>query len=239
MHEKALISLFETEDAVLEEAESLIKWLDGMPLHYLIIDLGGGLAPELGRKINLADVRSMPLLALCEGMTTPGIRWRETPPGGSATGVLSRSLLANAGERPMGSQNYALISRDYLNLNARVDFHFAMIDSVCSPNIAENYIRFRFKGGGTSALQRNRRAEFISMILQANGFFTDTRGDLVTGFTSEQPMETIHQGLVMLGRLLGFSRLMDAAMTSDEAPGQVAQAFLDENWSLEGLHFQE
>ncbi len=69
----------------------------------------------------------------------------------------------------MGSQNYALLSRDYLNLNARVDFHFAMVDSVCGPNLSENYIRFRFKGGGTSAVQRNRRAEFISMILQAYG----------------------------------------------------------------------
>ncbi len=52
-------------------------------------------------------------------------------------------------------------------------------------------------------------------------------------------METIHTGLVMLGRLLGFSRLMDAAMTSDDAPARVAEAFLEENWSLRGLQFQE
>ena len=77
-------------------------------------------------------------------------------------------------------RNYAFITRDYLNLNARVHYNFAMVDAVCGMNPGENHIRFRFKGGGTTAVQRGRRALFITEVPEANNFFVDQRGDLVT-----------------------------------------------------------
>eukprot|EP01022_Parablepharisma_sp_SALTPOND_P013099 TRINITY_DN1726_c1_g2_i2.p1 TRINITY_DN1726_c1_g2~~TRINITY_DN1726_c1_g2_i2.p1 ORF type:complete len:903 (-),score=265.49 TRINITY_DN1726_c1_g2_i2:5132-7840(-) len=234
-HEKALISLFHAGDEVLDEAGSLVHWIDDVPLHFLVIDLGGGLQSGLGRKITLDNVLCAPLLALCDGMNTEGLRWRKPPPGLSTAGLVSRALLDKSGERPVGNQNYALVTRDYLNLNARVDYHFAMVDSVCGPNRQENYIRFRFKGGGTTSTQRERRALFIAEILRAHGFFTDCQADLVTGSVSEMPAELIREDLAMLGRLLGFSRLMDGAMTSEDAPHQAAEAFLHGDWSLEGM----
>ena len=237
-HEKALMGMFQAGDEVAGEADSLIKWLAGVPLHFLIIDLGGGLLPEVGRKVLLEELRSAPLAALCQGMLTPGLRWRQAPPQLSVQGLMSRSITDQRGERPLGTQNYALISRDYLNLNARVDYHFAMVDSVCGPFARENHIRFRFKGGGTTQAQRERRAAFIGKILHAKGFFIDTRGDLVTASLSGEDMEKTAEQLRMLGRLLGFSRLMDGAMTNDDAPEMAAQAFLQGNLSLEGVEFQ-
>ena len=135
------------------------------------------------------------------------------------------------GRRPVGQQNYVLITRDYLNLNARVDFHFAMVDSVCGSNPRENYIRFRFKGGGTSPVQRERRARFITEVLRARNFFTDRRGDLVTASLPGMEREETCRGLILLGRLLGFSRLMDAAMTDDDIPHRMAEAFLAGDYS--------
>jgi pyruvate,water dikinase len=236
-HEMAVLSMFQLGDDVLEEAGMLVHALsEGLPLHFLIIDLGGGLTPGTHRtKIHDEDLLSAPLLAIIDGIRTKGLRWNEPPPAANISGLLSRSLLDNGGARPIGQQNYALISRDYLNLNARVDYHFAMLDSVCGMSARENYIRFRFKGGGTTQVQRERRAQFIAEVLRAYDFFTDQRGDLVTGTILEMEKGEIEARLVMLGRLMGFSRLLDASMQDDSMPAKIAQAFRSGDYGLKNF----
>jgi pyruvate,water dikinase len=236
-HEMAVLAMFEAGDDVLEEAEVLLHRLDeGMPFHFLIIDLGGGIATgRAGFKVRLGDVVSAPLLALWKGMSTPGLRWSQPPPVPGLSGLFTRAMLDNRSARPVGNQNYALITRDYLNLNARVDFHFTMVDAVCGANPRENYIRFRFKGGGTNALQRERRAQFIAQVLDEHHFITDQQGDLVNASISETQPEEIEARLVMVGRLIGFSRLLDAAMSDDSVPRKVARAFLDGDYALQSM----
>jgi pyruvate,water dikinase len=142
-------------------------------------------------------------------------------------------MTEQGGARALGSSNFAILTRDYLNLNTRLDFHFAMIDTVCGPNARENYIRFRFKGGGTTEVQRERRARFISMVLKSEEFSTDVKGDLVTASLAGTGQESAARKLIALGRLLGFSRLLDASMRDDDAPARLAKAFFDEDWALE------
>jgi len=236
-HEMAVLAMFQSGDDILESAEILVRRLDGaVPLHFLIIDLGGGIsAGSKTFKVRLEDVLSVPMLALWRGVLTPGLRWNQPPPAAMVSGLLSRSLLDSGSARPIGQQNYALITRDYLNLNARVDYHFAMVDAVCGMNPRENHIRFRFKGGGTTAVQRERRALFITEVLEANDFFVDQRGDLVTASLLETQLSETEERLVMLGRLLGFSRLLDATMSDDTVHRKVAQAFLDGDYALAGM----
>jgi pyruvate,water dikinase len=236
-HEMAVLAMFQTGDDIVESAEILIRRLDGaVPLHFLIIDLGGGIAPGSKTfKIRLEDILSVPMLALWRGVLTPGLRWHLPPPVAGVSGLLSRSILDAGSARPIGQQNYALITRDYLNLNARVDYHFAMVDAVCGMNPRENHIRFRFKGGGTMAVQRERRALFISEVLEANDFFVDQRGDLVTATILETQQSETEDRLVMLGRLLGFSRLLDATMRDETVHRKVARAFMDGDWALNSL----
>ena len=240
IHEKAVLAMFEAGDTAADEAFPLVRRLkDQAGLKFLIIDLGGGLAGGgdggASASIDLDQVRCEPLLALCRGMSVPGLRWNAPPPGASLSGLLSRSLLDQAGARPLGNPNYALAARDYLNLNARVDFHFVMIDAVCGNNPRANSIRFRFKGGGTAQVQRERRVRFIEEVLKESGFFTNRQGDMVTGLLGEAARETIVACMEMLGRLLGFSRLLDAAMVHEDMPGRVARAFLAGDYALEGL----
>jgi pyruvate,water dikinase len=236
VHEMAVLAMFDAGDSVMEDAGVLLRRLGESPIPFLLIDFGGGLAATHSRRdIALADVRSLPLLALCAGMATPGLRWREAPPVASVGGVLSRALLDGRSARPVGNFNYALVARDYLNVNARVEFHFAMVDAVCGAEQGENYVRFRFKGGGTAREQRERRVRAVSEILKAHGFFADRRGDMVTGTLAQPSQAEAEASLVMLGRLLGFTRLLDSAMVDDEMPGKVARAFLDGDYALEGL----
>lgn len=236
-HEMAVLAMFQVGDTVLEESDVLTHRLeDGLPFHFLVIDLGGGIAPGDNHfKIRLKDVLSAPLLALCEGMATPGLRWGQPPPGAALSGLFSRAMLDARSPRAVGNPNYALITRDYLNLNARVDYHFTMVDAVCSANPRENYIRFRFKGGGTTTIQRERRARFVSEVLGEHHFFTDQQGDLVNASLSETAREEIEERLIMIGRLLGFSRLLDATMRDDSAPRKVARAFLEGDYALQSV----
>lgn len=236
VHEMAVLAMFDAGDSVLEQAGVLLRRLNESPIPFLVIDFGGGLAAQHARRdITLADVRSLPLLALCEGMATPGLRWREAPPVGGFGGLMSRALLDGRSARPVGNFNYALVARDYLNLNARVEFHFAMIDAVCGSDRSENYVRFRFKGGGTAREQRERRVRAVSEILKAFGFFTDRRGDMVTATLNEPTRQEGRERLVMLGRLLGFTRLLDSVMVNDDMPGSIARAFLEGDYALEGI----
>jgi pyruvate,water dikinase len=237
-HEMAVLAMFQTGDDILESAEVLVRRLEStVPLHFLMIDLGGGITQtgSKGFKVRLEDIVSLPLLALLRGISTPGLRWSQPPPAAAVSGLFSRSLLDAGSARPVGRQNYALITRDYLNLNARVDYHFAMVDAVCGMNPRENYIRFRFKGGGTIAVQRERRARFIADVLVANHFFVDQRSDLVTASILETGQSETEERLVMLGRLFGFSRLLDATMRDDTMRRKVADAFLDGDYALDSL----
>lgn len=238
-HEMAVLAMFHAGDSVMEEAGGLLRPLDlGIPFHFLVIDLGGAtrrhthsgtgsmLRRALRNPLHRDDILSAPLAALCDGLLTPDLSWHSGPDPEAVSGIVSRTMLDSRGPRPAGSFNYALAARDYLNLNARVEFHFAMLDAVCGGDAQANYIRFRFKGGGAGAQRGHRRAIFLRYILEHHGFVTTVVGDLVTASLTGASRSVVHDTLVMLGRLLGFSRFLDGAMRTDETPLHLAEAFL-------------
>jgi pyruvate, water dikinase len=234
VHEMAILSMFNAGDELLFGGGYYYRLESSIPFFFQIIDLGGGVTPsQKTKKISLTDISSTPFLAMWDGISTPGIRWSGTPPNANFSGLISKSMLDQRSARPVGGMNYVLLAYDYLNLNARMDYHFVMVDAVCGSNYRDNYIRFRFKGGGTSQLQRERRTKFIDRVLRENDFYTYVNGDLITGTLIGLVKETTRNRLVMIGRLLGFSRLMDAAMTDDNAPDRLAQAFFDGDYNLE------
>ncbi|MEW6518442.1 MAG: PEP/pyruvate-binding domain-containing protein [Thermodesulfobacteriota bacterium] len=234
-HEKAVLAMFEAGDEAVEQASGVIFHLDSeVPFFVSLIDLGGGLLPGSARRVPAKQVLSRPFTALWQGVTTPGINWG--PAGGVAVGsVVSRFLTDHRSARPIGLPNYALVTRDFLNLNARMDFHFTMVDAICGVDSRLNYIKFRFKGGGTGPEQRNRRVRCLAEILTAAGFFCDLRDDLLTAAIQGGAAEVIEEKLKVIGRILGFSRLLDAIMRRDELVPRVARAFLAGDYQLAGL----
>jgi len=236
-HEMAVLSMFNAGDLVMEHAGNLLHPLEiGIPFMFLVIDVGGGTRVRKAAKIRdrfftqtpLAkdDILCVPLQALCEGLITPGLNWHSGPDVAALGGIFSRTMFDSRGARPAGSFNYALAARDYLNLNARLEFHFAMLDAVCGRDTHANYIRFRFKGGGASPERSQRRAVFLRHVLEQHGFYTSVVGDLVTASLTGASKEMVYQRLVMLGRLFGFSRFLDGVMTDDEVPLALARQFL-------------
>lgn len=233
-HEMAVLRMFQAGDEVMEQAGGLLRPLDlGVPFHFLVIDVGGGVRRERGKGgmfrralLGPDDIRSTPLKALCEGLTTPGLSWHVAPQVTAMSRILSRDLLDRVSARPVGSFNYALAGRDYLNLNSRVEYHFAMLDALCGDDTQTNHIRFRFQGGGAGPRRAERRARFLDEVLRANGFTTSVQGDLLTAALTGANREATRERLVMLGRLIGFTRCLDAVMGDDATPRRLARAFL-------------
>ncbi|MHB8790906.1 MAG: PEP/pyruvate-binding domain-containing protein [Desulfobulbaceae bacterium] len=238
LHEKAVLAMFAGGDDLIDHAGSAVRHLQSeVPFLVSLIDLGGGLSEEAGRGrfITAEQVRSVPFTALWRGVMTPGLHWGPTGGTVAAGGVMSRWLTDHRSARPIGMPNYALVTRDYLNLNARMDFHFIMVDTLCGIDPRGNSIRFRFKGGGTSLAQRRRRIRCIAEILEANGFLCNVQDDLLTATIQGGTASVIEEKLVCVGRLLGFTRLLDAAMVDDHAAKATARAFLAGNYRLEGV----
>ncbi|MDR2550163.1 MAG: hypothetical protein LBD10_08205 [Desulfobulbus sp.] len=235
-HEMAVLTMFSAGDRVIEDAGGLLRPMEiGVPFSFLVVDLGGGILRRnpsnrhrlaLRRILDREDVLSAPLAALCDGMTTPGLRWHAPSDLKALSGIASRTLLDGRGARPAGAFNYALVARDYLNLNARVEFHFVLVDAVCGRDAHANYIRFRFKGGGAGLERSRRRAVFFQHVLERNGFYTAVTGDLVTASLAGADKERIASQLAMIGRLFGFSRFLDGAMANDAIPVHLAESFL-------------
>ena len=93
--------------------------------------------------------------------------------------VHSAMTAAGGGLRRMGDRNYLVVAPDYINLNARLAYHYAMIDALVGDLPENNYVTFRFQGGGAGPERRDLRAQFAAGVLDALGFAVDRRGDLV------------------------------------------------------------
>ncbi|MGW8161652.1 MAG: PEP/pyruvate-binding domain-containing protein [Desulfobulbales bacterium] len=236
IHEKAVMAMFESGDDLIELSGTSVRHLrTEVPFFVSMIDLGGGLSEQSGkgRFVTIENIRSTPFSALWRGVMTPGLHWG--PPAGEVAtgGVLSNWMTDHRAARPIGMPNYAIITRDYLNLNARMDFHFIMVDALCGLDPRSNYVRFRFKGGGTTLAQRRRRILCIAEILEANGFLCNVQEDLITASLHGGPSGIIEEKLVMVGRLLGFTRLLDSAMVDDASMSAVSRAFLEGNYGID------
>lgn len=238
VHEKAVLAMFEAGDELLETPLSTVYAIESpVPFCLSVIDMGGGLslAERHQRRIMPEQVISQPFQALWQGITTPGLHWGP-PPGGAPLGsVMSTWITDRKSERPIGMPNYAMVSRDYCNVNARMDFHFIMIDAVCGMEPRSNHIRFRFKGGGANLERRRRRALCIGEIFEHHGFLAEVREDLVNATLQGAPREDIEEKLVVVGRVLGFTRLLDAVMGNEAIVHRVAQAFIEGDFGLSRL----
>jgi pyruvate,water dikinase len=186
-----------------------------LPLTLYMLDLEGGLTPEKAdqRTISPQSITS-PLMRACwEGITHPEVTWNQ----GLAyldweefdrlsAGILSFKSVLLA--------SYAVVARDYLHLELRFGYHFAVVDALGGEEPEANYIAFRFKGGGGSYENRLRRVQLIKAILEWAGFMIQTRGDLLEVRFDRRPAALILARLTLLGILQGKMQLLDMALDS-------------------------
>jgi pyruvate, water dikinase len=236
-HEMAMQAMFRINDAAQRERRIAIPLRIQQPVNIFIIDLGGGLnSGASNREARRQDVICVPLIALLKGMGHEGVQWSQDV-GLDWTGfgaIMTQSMMRDPlQDSRLGGPNYAVISHHYLNLNSRLGYHFATIDTYCGPVINDNYLTFHFKGGAADIGRRARRAMLLAEILRRMGFKVEQKSDLVRGQMKKYTMEQITGTLDMLGRLLGAVRLLDMVLADDQQVQWYVDEFFKGNYAFQ------
>lgn len=216
-HEKSVQAMF------IQSTDSLFRKPKGkrlqtnIPLQMHIIDVGGGLSPGAANKkeIAITDLCCLPLQALWQGLSHPGVTWRNR----AHFDWQSYDAISLAGgiatKRDSSLTSFCLISPEYLNVNIRFGYHFTLLDCLCGENPEENYILMRFAGGGGNSLGKDLRLGFIIKVLARLNFTCEQTGELLDARLMRYNNKITAERLEQVGRLLGAVRLLDMVLTDE------------------------
>jgi pyruvate,water dikinase len=227
IHEKAVQEMFSLGGKNMRRVRGAKKLISEIPITLYVLDLGEGArdAPGSKREVYLKDVENLGLQALWKGLSHRDILWSED--------VLHFDWeefdRLSAGLISVDSQllaSFAVVSKDYLNINVRFGYHFVVIDALFGTSPSDNYLSLRFKGGGASADRRNLRVQFLARVLLQSGFESDFEGDTIDARHRGSTQSEMERKLEMLGFLLGFTRLMDQKLEDMRSVELFAEEFL-------------
>jgi pyruvate,water dikinase len=216
-HEMAMQEMFRLSDDLSPHAGAARELRAVLPFRVLLVDLGGGIASNAdSSRIELADLRCAPLIALLQGMGHPRIP--------EVTGRTPKNQAAPT--------CYAVVSDTYVNLSGRLGNHFATIDSYSGPVINDNYITFSFKGGAAQYEQRVRRTLVLAGILRRQGFRVTQSADSLKAEIRKYDQRRFLERLDMLGRLLAAVRALDWRLDDDSEIARYVDAFMNGDYAF-------
>jgi pyruvate,water dikinase len=227
MHEKGTAEMFSLVDRGGKSLSGAVKLKSELPLSMYLLDLGGGLSGQGAGRSEIApgDFKSLLLKSFWQGLSDPGIKW----PGGLTHMDWEEFDRISAGlfiKEAKFLASYVVVSDCYLHCMVRFGYHFSVIDSYCGPRPENNYIRFRFKGGGAAMDRRVLRLAFISRVLGRSGFSISTRGDLLDARFLRSEETEILKRLTEIGYMMGVTKLMDMGLTDSSQVDILVEEFL-------------
>ncbi len=205
-----------------------------IPISVYLLNLDDGLFHSAAGKPDITpdDIRSVPMWAFWFGLSSDLVRWPTHLKHADWTELDRVSAgIINPDSPQLGS--YAVLSLTYMHMMVRFGYHFSVIDTLCGPEARQNYISFRFKGGGGRPEQRVLRLQFIERVLRRFGFFVSVRGDLLDARHPHEAETVIQRRLAMLGLLLASTRMMDMGMTRHDHVDEAEAAFLRDLTTME------
>lgn len=229
VHEKGVAEMFSLVGQGSRAMAQAKKLQSDLPIIIHILDLGEGLFEAAKDKAVLSpqDIKSNPMNAIWWGLSLNKDMWDTSSPtldwetfDRISAGLFSAqsALLAS----------YAVLSKDYLNFMVRFGYHFSLVDSLCGPENKDNYVSFRFKGGGGRPEQRQFRLDFIAAVLSRFGFVISRRGDLLDAKFMGASEGDIQKRLAVLGYLMAKTRLMDIRLNDADTVADETARFLSE-----------
>ncbi len=232
-HERAVVEMFSFgKDHRFSEKASK-QLVCGIPMQWWILNLDDGFREDVpGKRVNLDNIVSIPMLALWEGIVA--VPW-EGPPPVDARGFMS--ILVEAGSSgaldpalpsPYVARNYFMISKNFCSLSSRFGFHFASVEALVGERANENYASFFFKGGAADYGRRVRRARFVGEILDGFEFHAQIREDGVTARIEGYDEEVMKEKLRILGYLLIHTRQIDMVMYNDSSYVQLEHKLMSD-----------
>ena len=213
---------------------SLTKLKLPIPLNLTVLDIGGGIKRGISsNEITLDEVDCRPLSLLLRALVAPGV-WQSQPVDLDLKGFMS-SFTRNPSTEALSTErlniNLAIVSREYLNLNLGLGYHFNLIDGNMSEDRNSNYIYFRFFGGVTEVNRRTRRVKLLAQILEKNDFAVESKGELITARIKKVEQALMEDKFRLIGRLIGFTRQLDVVLRNEKDIDFFADKFLKEEQS--------
>lgn len=236
MHEMSVRTLFKFGDQQKRNWKKRTCLLtSSIPVKFQLIDLDGSTVPPETKKISPEAVNSGPFSAMWQGISDKRLFWPDRW-AREMVGLPSQfreAVLDNAkGPRKPSDMNYVITARDYVNLNARISYHYAMVDAIVSSGSENNYVHFRFRGNGGSEEKTRRCAAFLETVLHESGFGTDRHGNTVNAWYRYYPREDSEKALTLIGRLMVCSRELDAVLRTDSDVKVYADCFTSGNFNV-------
>ncbi len=226
-HEMAVAEMFSLVGAHGRGLARAKKVRSDLPFSMYLLDLGGGVfASAAGEKELRPDqITCVPLWALWSGLAAEDAPWPAGPPvlDDEAFDRTSAGLFA-ASARHLAS--YAVVSDTYAHVLLRFGYHFTVVDALCGPEESQNYVNFRFKGGGAGFARRALRLSCVRRILGHFGFTVRVTGDLLDAKLSRIPEQLAQKRLAMLGLLLAGTRMLDMRLEDETDADAWVDAFL-------------
>lgn len=237
IHEKALMELVDKArygNTMIRE-HAAVKLELPVPAGIIVIDIGGGLNGTAGTEhASFEQIASFPLKAVVKGMLHPGV-WHADAVSLKVNDFLSSMMrvpdIAFQRNDYVG-YNVAVASAEYTNLSLKFGYHFTMIDCYCSETARNNHLYFRFVGGATDITKRSRRVQLIAEILKGYGLSIEMKGDLIIGRIGNVRRDAMEALLEQIGRLLAYTRQLDAVMHDDFAVERYVRNFLKGDYEL-------
>jgi pyruvate,water dikinase len=234
IHEKGVQAMF-AQTTTMFARRSATTLLDApIPLRIFLLDMDVdiGKGPDQEAKPGENGLRAAPLRAVLRGLTHPGIIWRHHAhfDWKNFSEMTMAGGIVNSSDPAFAS--YAVVARDYLNLNMRFGYHFVILDALCGAKAEENHIKLRFAGGGGEAAGITLRLAFIAEILRRLGFSVQTKGDLLDAQLMRYSQEDMLEKLDLVGRLLAATTLMDMVIRDEDMVNRMVAGFMNEDYDF-------
>jgi pyruvate, water dikinase len=234
VHEKAVTRLIACADFGARSRRAVALELS-VPAGIAVIDIGGGLERLEGTgRAGLEQIASVPFRAIARGLTTPGV-WRSEAVPISTGDFLSSMFRAPdvLAHGAFAERNVAVISRAYANIHIRFGYHYTILDCYCSDTPRDNHVDFRFAGGATDITRRSLRLQLLSTVLEKHGFNARVRGDLLAARLANVGRDEMIPILEEVGKLIAFSRQLDAVLRNEEDVQRFARSFLQGTYDVQ------
>ncbi len=227
-HETAVKEMFFTGNRRGRPTRAAKKLICPIPMLFYLLDVGQAIKTNTKHSSTISpeEITSLPMKWVLKGLLKPGIDWSEATHFDWETHdkIVMAGGIISANSPRFGS--YAVASAEYVNINFRFGYHFVILDTICTDLPGDNYILFRFSGGGGEPEGRKLRATFIEGVLIRLGFTVTVQSDLVDGEFRHADLPTMEKTLDMIGRLLGTSKLMDMYLKEDQAMDFLIDEFM-------------
>lgn len=228
-HEKGVAEMFSLVGKGGRGLTGAKKLDSPLPLTMFVLDVENGLfeAARTKKTVTPDDFKCQTMWFLWQGLSSRDILWDQRMAHMDweefdrvAAGIFSHEgkLLAS----------YAVLAEDYMHLMVRFGYHFSVVDALCTPDAKQNYLNFRFKGGGGSLEQRRLRLHYLNQVLTNYNFICFSKGDMLDARLCRRTEPEMLQKLFVLGRLLAKTRLMDMGLSDKKHVEELARVFISE-----------